>query len=378
MVAPRQAGSTLKPFLYALAFDDAADRRLARRRQPARDRHRARRVRAAELRPRLPRQRERAHRARELAQRAGGAHARARRRATGFTRRCATWASTTLTEAPTTTARRSRWAAPTSRCSRSPTRTARSPTAAWRGRVRDTPGGERNRASAARVRRAASFIVTDILADRSARATTFGLENPLATRVWSAAKTGTSKDMRDNWCVGYTSRYTVGVWVGNFSGAPMHDVSGVTGAAPVWRDLVHFLHRARALATRRRPRRASRRSTCASTRRSKARAPRVVRARHRQPVVRAAPRASDDGDDALPTPRDPLSRAGHGHRARSGHSGRAPARRVHRRVRWRTDVRWQRRRRRARGPRRPGAVGTHAGPPCRDAGRRARARSCRA
>ena len=39
------------------------------------------------------------------------------------------------------------------------------------------------------------------------------------------------------------ARYTVGVWVGNFSGAPMHDVSGVTGAAPVFRDLVHYLHR---------------------------------------------------------------------------------------------------------------------------------------
>ncbi|MCC7327547.1 MAG: penicillin-binding protein 1C [Burkholderiales bacterium] len=90
----------------------------------------------------------------------------------------------------------------------------------------------------------ASFIIADILADRSARAATFGLDNPLATRVWSAVKTGTSKDMRDNWCVGFTSRYTVGVWVGNFSGAPMHDVSGVTGAAPVWRDIVHYLHRA--------------------------------------------------------------------------------------------------------------------------------------
>jgi len=88
----------------------------------------------------------------------------------------------------------------------------------------------------------ASFVVTDILADRGARAASFGLENPLATRVWSAAKTGTSKDMRDNWCIGFTSRYTVGVWVGNFSGAPMHDVSGVTGAAPIWRDLIHRLH----------------------------------------------------------------------------------------------------------------------------------------
>jgi penicillin-binding protein 1C len=56
-------------------------------------------------------------------------------------------------------------------------------------------------------------------------------------------KTGTSKDMRDNWCIGYTSRYTVGVWVGNASGAPMWDVSGVTGAAPVWQDIVRYLHR---------------------------------------------------------------------------------------------------------------------------------------
>jgi len=89
---------------------------------------------------------------------------------------------------------------------------------------------------------AASFIVADILADRGARALTFGLENPLATRVWSAVKTGTSKDMRDNWCIGFTRRYTVGVWVGNFSGAPMRDVSGVTGAAPIWRDIVQRLH----------------------------------------------------------------------------------------------------------------------------------------
>lgn len=88
----------------------------------------------------------------------------------------------------------------------------------------------------------ASFIISDILADRSARALTFGLENSLATRFWTAVKTGTSKDMRDNWCIGYSERYTVGVWVGNFSGAPMWDVSGVTGAAPVWRDIMSWLH----------------------------------------------------------------------------------------------------------------------------------------
>ncbi|MBP0599585.1 penicillin-binding protein 1C [Herbaspirillum sp. LeCh32-8] len=88
----------------------------------------------------------------------------------------------------------------------------------------------------------ASYIIGDILSDRSARARTFGLENALSTRSWSAVKTGTSKDMRDNWAVGYSGRYTVGVWVGNASGAPMWDVSGVTGAAPVWQEVMQYLH----------------------------------------------------------------------------------------------------------------------------------------
>jgi penicillin-binding protein 1C len=89
----------------------------------------------------------------------------------------------------------------------------------------------------------ASFIVTDILADNNARTRTFGFDSVLATRFFSAVKTGTSKDMRDNWAIGYSSRYTVGVWVGNADGAPMWDVSGVTGAAPVWAALINYLHR---------------------------------------------------------------------------------------------------------------------------------------
>lgn len=92
----------------------------------------------------------------------------------------------------------------------------------------------------------AAFIVGDILSDRAARSLTFGLKNELATTFWSAVKTGTSKDMRDNWCVGYSDRYTVGVWVGNFDGQSMWDVSGVTGAAPVWRDVMDYLHRGQA------------------------------------------------------------------------------------------------------------------------------------
>jgi penicillin-binding protein 1C len=90
---------------------------------------------------------------------------------------------------------------------------------------------------------AAAFLLSDILSDRESRSRTFSLESPLSTRFWTAVKTGTSKDMRDNWCVGYSDRYTVGVWVGNFSGEPMWNVSGVTGAAPVWLDVMNWLHR---------------------------------------------------------------------------------------------------------------------------------------
>jgi len=89
----------------------------------------------------------------------------------------------------------------------------------------------------------AAFILSDILSDRESRSLTFSLESPLATRFWTAVKTGTSKDMRDNWCVGYSDRYTVGVWAGNFSGEPMWNVSGISGAAPVWVEVIAWLHR---------------------------------------------------------------------------------------------------------------------------------------
>jgi penicillin-binding protein 1C len=113
----------------------------------------------------------------------------------------------------------------------------------WWSPPRDTPGsalGGRRSLS-----RQASFVVADILADRSARALTFGLESALGLPFWAAVKTGTSKDMRDNWAIGFSDRYCIGVWVGNFSGAPMWDVSGVTGAAPIWAELMRALHDAR-------------------------------------------------------------------------------------------------------------------------------------
>ncbi|TFY97570.1 penicillin-binding protein 1C [Ramlibacter humi] len=89
---------------------------------------------------------------------------------------------------------------------------------------------------------AAAFIVGDILSDPNARARTFGTDSLLATRFWTAVKTGTSKDMRDNWAMGWSQRYTVGVWVGNAGGAAMHDVSGTSGAAPAWAAVMRYLH----------------------------------------------------------------------------------------------------------------------------------------
>jgi penicillin-binding protein 1C len=91
----------------------------------------------------------------------------------------------------------------------------------------------------------AAFLVSDILSDAAARSRTFGLDSVLATPFWTAVKTGTSKDMRDNWCIGYSDRYTVAVWVGNFEGDSMLDVSGVSGAAPAWHELMLALHRDR-------------------------------------------------------------------------------------------------------------------------------------
>lgn len=88
-----------------------------------------------------------------------------------------------------------------------------------------------------------SFIISDVMSDPAARTLTFGVDNHLNTSFWTAVKTGTSKDMRDNWCIGFSSKYTVAVWVGNFEGDSMHDVSGVTGAAPVWHQLMVELHR---------------------------------------------------------------------------------------------------------------------------------------
>jgi penicillin-binding protein 1C len=86
------------------------------------------------------------------------------------------------------------------------------------------------------------FFIADILSDNQARLLTFGANSPLRLPFPAAVKTGTSQSYRDNWTVGYTPEYTVGVWTGNFDNTPMQQVSGVTGAAPIWRAIIQHLH----------------------------------------------------------------------------------------------------------------------------------------
>ena len=84
---------------------------------------------------------------------------------------------------------------------------------------------------------ASAALVLDILDDPVARIPGFGVETPLDFPFPVAAKTGTSRHFTDNWAVGVTGGFTVAVWAGNFNGRPMDGVSGVSGAGPL-------LHRA--------------------------------------------------------------------------------------------------------------------------------------
>ncbi|MGC4090095.1 MAG: penicillin-binding protein 1C [Polyangiaceae bacterium] len=92
----------------------------------------------------------------------------------------------------------------------------------------------------------AAAQVTDILRDPRARSASFGAHSVLDFAFPVAAKTGTSKGFRDNWVVGYTSAVTVAVWVGNFDGSEMEGVSGISGAGPIFHAVMNAAMRRRA------------------------------------------------------------------------------------------------------------------------------------
>lgn len=91
------------------------------------------------------------------------------------------------------------------------------------------------------LRRSTMALITDMLSDAHARAIAFGVDSVLNLPFPAAVKTGTSSNYRDTWTVGFTRDYTVATWVGNFNGDRMQEVSGVTGAAPLWRRIMLHL-----------------------------------------------------------------------------------------------------------------------------------------
>lgn len=88
-----------------------------------------------------------------------------------------------------------------------------------------------------------AFIISHILSDNGARTPAFGPNSELRIgNLPIAVKTGTTNDYRDNWTIGYTPEWLVAVWVGNNNNTPMRGVvSGVTGAAPIWHDVMAHL-----------------------------------------------------------------------------------------------------------------------------------------
>ena len=85
-----------------------------------------------------------------------------------------------------------------------------------------------------------AYLITDILSDNQARTPSFGPNSLLNLPFKVSAKTGTTNDFRDNWTLGYTPDVAIGVWVGNADYTPMQNTSGLTGAAPIWNQVMQF------------------------------------------------------------------------------------------------------------------------------------------
>lgn len=86
-----------------------------------------------------------------------------------------------------------------------------------------------------------AFIISHMLLDNNARSAAFGARSALnIAGKQVSVKTGTTDEKRDNWTIGYTPSYVVGVWVGNNDNSPMNNAiaSGITGASPIWNKIM--------------------------------------------------------------------------------------------------------------------------------------------
>ena len=88
-------------------------------------------------------------------------------------------------------------------------------------------------------------LIADILSDDAAREHEFGRGGVLAFPVQTAVKTGTSSDYRDAWTLAFSDCCVVGAWFGNLDYRPMREITGARGPAPVVRQVVAALNRAR-------------------------------------------------------------------------------------------------------------------------------------
>jgi penicillin-binding protein 1C len=87
-----------------------------------------------------------------------------------------------------------------------------------------------------------SYLLTNILSDNNARAAVFGYNSALRLSRPAAAKTGTTTDYRDVWTIGYTPQIVTGVWVGNNDNTPMEGVSSSRGAGPIWHNVMERIY----------------------------------------------------------------------------------------------------------------------------------------
>jgi len=86
-----------------------------------------------------------------------------------------------------------------------------------------------------------AWLISDILSDDSARSLGFPAHSVLNLDRPTAVKTGTTSNYHDNWTMGYTPDLVVGVWVGNAGQEPMYDVTGLSGAGPIWHAVMRDL-----------------------------------------------------------------------------------------------------------------------------------------
>jgi len=87
-----------------------------------------------------------------------------------------------------------------------------------------------------------TYLLTNVLADNNARAAVFGSNSALRLSRPAAAKTGTTTDWRDVWTIGYTPQLVTGVWVGNNDNTPMEGLSSSRGAGPIWHNVMERIY----------------------------------------------------------------------------------------------------------------------------------------